>query len=291
MIVTSCFKRKDKNNDYEIVIDEQYELYKPLNTPKGVLILFGGFPEKAKDIKVEFDIIDIAIKNRIAVMFTNFNQMLWLEDKEKKQIGDFIETAIISNNLPNENIYFGGFSSGGNVALSITEFLINQPNLKIKPKGVFIIDSPLDLQALYNTSLNNIKMNVSKISVRESNWIIQILESRFDKPSINISNYQQYSIFNHQTNYTKHFDSLKNIKLRFYTEPDLQWWLKNRNTEYRELNAFYIKELSQELIHKGYNNLEYIETSNQGYRANGERHPHSWSIVNKKDLLNWILEY
>ncbi|MDX6747060.1 hypothetical protein SHK09_09685 [Polaribacter sp. PL03] len=40
----------------------------------------------------------------------------------------------------------------------------------------------------------------------------------------------------------------------------------------------------------GGDNIKLINTKNRGYRANGERHPHSWSIVDEKDLINWILE-
>ena len=28
----------------------------------------------------------------------------------------------------------------------------------------------------------------------------------------------------------------------------------------------------------------------KGIEQNGERHPHSWAIVDKKGLINWILE-
>ena len=59
--------------------------------------------------------------------------------------------------------------------------------------------------------------------------------------------------------------------------------------DYDQTNAFYIKELSKSLNDKGYKNVEYIATKNKGYRASGERHPRSWSIVDKKDLINWML--
>lgn len=33
--------------------------------------------------------------------------------------------------------------------------------------------------------------------------------------------------------------------------------------------------MSESLKFKGFKNVEYIATTNKGYRANGERHPHS----------------
>lgn len=58
--------------------------------------------------------------------------------------------------------------------------------------------------------------------------------------------------------------------------------------DHEQMNAFYIKKLSETLIEKGYEHVEYIPTTNKGYRANGERHPHSWVIVDKKDLIKWM---
>jgi len=52
---------------YTVTVEEEYELYKPQGETKAVLILFGGYPEVAADIKREFDILDIAEENHIAV--------------------------------------------------------------------------------------------------------------------------------------------------------------------------------------------------------------------------------
>ena len=41
---------------------------------------------------------------------------------------------------------------------------------------------------------------------------------------------------------------------------------------------------------KGLKKIELINTKNKGYRADGTRHPHSWAIVDKENLLNWVLE-
>ena len=84
---------------------------------------------------------------------------------------------------------------------------------------------------------------------------------------------------------------MKNLKIRFYTEPDLKWWKENRKNDFEDLNAFYIEKLADKLKSEfGNTNVELIKTENRGYRANGERHPHSWSIVNEKDLINWMTE-
>jgi hypothetical protein len=66
---------------------------------------------------------------------------------------------------------------------------------------------------------------------------------------------------------------------------------REKNNDYLDLNAFYIKKLSEKLkLEFGNKNIELIETQNKGYWANGDRHPHSWSIIDEKDLIKWIME-
>ena len=83
---------------------------------------------------------------------------------------------------------------------------------------------------------------------------------------------------------------LKNSKVRFYTEPDSLWWKENRLTDFEGTNAYAIEQIAKDLKAKNWEQFELIETKNKGYRSNGERHPHSWSIVDMYELIEWILE-
>ena len=56
------------------------------------------------------------------------------------------------------------------------------------------------------------------------------------------------------------------------------------------MNAYYIKKLSEDLKNSGFSKVEYIPTENKGYRHNGDRPPHSWSIIDKNGLMEWITE-
>ena len=78
--------------------------------------------------------------------------------------------------------------------------------------------------------------------------------------------------------------------MRLYAEPDLNWWKENRNADPDQINAYYLKKLSEKLKNSGFKQVNYITTQHKGYRANGSRHPHSWSIVDKTELLEWILK-
>lgn len=272
------------------ITNDNYELSKPTENIKKVLVLFGGFPEKPEDIKREFKILEIAKKNGLAVLYMNYNQKLWFEENEKQKLAELLQKTFVQNKLPTNDIYVGGFSSGGNVALLISSFVSEKKDFKLEPKGVFIVDSPIDLVALYKSSEKNLKRNFSEISVQESTWIIETLGKQFGNPNNDISKYQKYSVYTSKTNNIDNIKGLKNTKIRLYTEPDTLWWKENRMADYDQMNAYYLKRLSTSLKKSGFSKVEYIPTKNKGYRANGDRHPHSWSIVDKDSLINWIME-
>ena len=277
-------------NQFQEITNNDYKLSKPYDNLKKVLVLFPGFPHKAEDTKREFKILKSAKENNIAVIYMNYNQKLWLEENEKIALAEQLQSIFKENNLPSNDVYIGGYSSGGNISLLISSFLSENKHFKLVPKGVFIVDSPIDLAALYKSSQKNLERKFSEVSIAESTWIIENLESQLGTPNDNILKYQQYAAYTSKTNNIDNLKGLKKTKIRLYTEPDTLWWKKNRMADYDQLNSYYIKKLSYDLKQSGFNQVAYIPTENKGYRANGERHPHSWSIIDKKEIISWIME-
>lgn len=270
-----------KTDDYELII--------PKGKEKGVLILFPGFPENPDIIKREFKFLEPAVENGISVALMTFNQRIWLEDHEKKKLSDIITEMFEKHNLEKENVFIGGFSSGGNISLLIGNYLMKSES-GIKPNGIFAIDSPVDLLGLYENAKRNIDRNFSAVSVQESQMLVNMLESNLGKPKSSIAKFEEYAVYTKRTKNTDNLADLKDVKIRLYTEPDTLWWKENRMNEYEEMNAYFLKSLSENLIKKFGNKVEYIPTENKGYRSNGERHPHSWSIVDVDGLLKWIMD-
>lgn len=268
---------------------ENYELILPAVEQKGVLILFPGFPETPERVKNEFKIIGPALNEGIAIVLMKFNQRLWLETEEKFRLTKIMNDLFELQNLSAKNVYIGGFSSGGNISLLFANHLAQTQNI-IQPKGVFAIDAPVDLLGLYEVAQRNITRNFAEVSTNESKHIIQLLEEHFGKPSNGLENYESYAPYTHQTKKLHNLAHLKNIKIRLYTEPDVEWWQENRQNEWEDMNAYFLKNLAEALTKKYGDKVEYIATQNRGYRANGQRHPHSWSIVEVGELLDWIMK-
>lgn len=274
---------------YRTLLNEHYELLLPKGEVKHVLILFPGYGENPEGIKREFNIVDPAISQGIGIALMKFNRHLWLSQDEKMHLSTFLEVMLQENELKDKAIFIGGFSSGGNVALLVSNHLMKQAK-DIKLKGVFIIDSPVDLVGLYENSKKNIARNVSKVSVEESKMLVDLFETSFGKPEQALEKYEEHGVYTQKTHNTNNLSSLKEVKIRLYTEPDSLWWKQNRDYAYQEMNAYFIKSLSEELSQKFGSKVEYIPTQNRGYRSNGDRHPHSWSIVEVDKLLRWISE-
>lgn len=292
LITTSCGGRNEKNNatgkpTAEIIKTSEFELIK-VEDQKGLLILFPCFSCDAENTLTEFKIAAVSRENGFSVLAMNLNQRLYLNPGEKEELAKKLTGIVREQNLSEKNIFVGGFSSGGNVSLLISDYLVKSKS-QIQPKGVFIVDSPVDLLGLYKTAEKNLRLNFSERSLAESKWIKETLDNAFGNPEHGIANYELYSPFTLETQNIHNLKGLENLTIRFYTEPDLKWWSENANNDYEDLNAFYIERLSEKLKTEfGNNNVELIKTENKGYRKNGERHPHSWSIVNAEELINWM---
>ncbi|WP_162820091.1 hypothetical protein [Kordia sp. SMS9] len=295
LILSACSEKKKqekvnthKKASYEQIVTPTYELEKPQGTASAVLVLFGGYPEVASDIKREFNILKAAQQHNIAVLYSNYNRKLWFENNELETLAQQLNQIFTTHHLATDNVFFGGFSSGGNVALLLGNHLTASQN-KLKPKGIFIVDSPIDLAVLYQSAEKNVNRNFSDVSVQEGRFLLQLLGDRFGNPAEAMETYEKYAVFTSETNHTDNLSSLKNTKLRFYTEPDTLWWQKERMASYEQMNAYYIQQLAQKLTAENFTHVEYIPTENKGYRANGERHPHSWSIVDVAELIKFML--
>ncbi|MDR6300137.1 hypothetical protein [Mesonia maritima] len=279
--------KSSESQNVEIIKTPDFELSKA-NIQKGLLILFPCFTCNSEHTTEEFNIRDLALKNGFSVLAMNFNKHLYLTKNEKRQLANLLLSTIQKEKLATQEIYIGGFSSGGNIALLLSDYLIEIKS-KIKPRGVFNVDSPVDLLGLYTTATKNIKLDYSKNFVEESRWIKKQLDKNFGNPQNGIENFKAHSPFTYKTKNITNLTHLKDLKIRFYTEPDLKWWKKYRNNNFEDLNAFYIQKLVTQLQNEwGNKNVELIETKNSGYLANGERHPHAWSIVDKNELINWM---
>lgn len=272
LLYTACFSQSIDNELYSLV---------KVQNEKAVVILFPCFPCDAQHTKKEASFLKELENTKTSIILLNENQKLFLEEKDKTRIADLLKTIFKKHSLSTSNLYIGGFSSGGNLTILMTQYLVQHSD--IHPKGIFIVDSPIDLEQLYYNSEKNIERNFNETSVTESKFIIDLLQNSLGNPKTHKENYIRYSPFLSSVKEQVYLKDLRNIKIRFYSEPDQEWYKNNREKEYQELNTFQLEKANEYLY-----NSELILTKNRGYRTNGQRHPHSWSILDGQDFINWI---
>ncbi|SHM83677.1 hypothetical protein [Polaribacter sp. KT 15] len=281
LILFSCrnYTKKEIN-----INSESYELIVPKNH-KELLILFSGFGESNEGIKSASKLIKSVLDENISVLIIKTNRNLFLNKFEKEKNAKLVWEVINENNIQGNEIYIGGFSAGGNLALQLGKYLTFYKNGEFNPKGIFVVDSPVDLIQLYKNCKKKIKKNNS-ILVNESKFLLNYLNQKIGKPKENLENYKVFSPYLDSLKYIENV-KFKKTELVFNTEPALEFNRTIYNRSFEETNSFQLKNLHRELKINGFK-TSYIETKNKGYRKNGERNPHSWSIINESEIIEWI---
>ncbi|MFM7857623.1 MAG: hypothetical protein ACKO96_38310, partial [Flammeovirgaceae bacterium] len=83
---------------------------------------------------------------------------------------------------------------------------------------------------------------------------------------------------------------LKNTAVRVYHDMDVVWQLQNRRRSLYDNNALCSSELINRLLLMGNDKAAFVQSDRKGYRSNGMRHTHSWSIVDEVECIQWIKE-
>ncbi|WP_157676797.1 hypothetical protein [Chryseobacterium sp. T16E-39] len=277
-----------KSQEIKTIKGDHFEL-KVASPQKAILILFPCYPCNIEHTQTEAKFLKDIEKQGISTLLLDYNQKLYLTEAEKKKYTETLNTIFNENNIKKENIFIGGFSSGGNVALLVSSYLIKTGN-PIQPKGLIVVDSPIDLEELYKGAKNDVRKNKDAEAAAEGKFLVDLLEKEIGTPQNDIEKYKNYSPYLVSSNSTNHIKYLKNIKVRLYCEPDLDWQLKNKNRKYEDLNAYKLESAYHSLLNIGSHQVEFIKTENRGIRANGQKHPHSWNIVEPESLIHWMLQ-
>ncbi|SHF59947.1 hypothetical protein [Chryseobacterium sp. OV279] len=257
---------------------------------KAVLILFPCFPCNIEHTKTEAGFLKGIDRKGVTTILLDYNQKLFLTESEKQKYAKTLHRIFKRNKISPDNIYIGGFSGGGNVALLMTAFLIKHQD-PLQPKGLMVVDSPIDLEKLYDNAQKDVAKNADPEAVEEGRYLTELLEKEIGKQDTSREKYKTLSPYLMSASPDEgNIQYLKHIKTRLYCEPDLKWQLEKKNRTYEELNAYVLEKANQTLLKAGNTQTELIQTKDRGIRANGTKHPHSWNIVEGNELVKWMVE-
>lgn len=156
-------------------------------------------------------------------------------------------------------------------------------------KGVFAVDSPVDLPDIWEYFQREIKKNYAEAGVIEAKAVSEKMMKEIGTPDSNPKKYNELTPFNHRLTTPGNERFLKDIAVRFYEDVDVEWLLKERRRSLFDSNALSASELINRLLLMGNHRAEFVSSKRPGKRSNGIRHPHSWTIVDEIDCIQWIV--
>jgi len=262
---------------------------------EGFLVLLPGFGEAPEMVFCETDIPELAAQKNILTIIPSLQDGIWsfgADSVSQETLCHIIADAQERYALKGKPFFVGGFSLGGTAALRYAQSAGGTPAL-LKPDFVFGIDPPLDFVRFYEAAQRRVRL-AGKEASAEDRYMMTALENLTGgKPSQVPKVYYKLSAYSRADTTQQAVKALQNINLRLYTEPDVQWWLRERGSDFFGMNALDISCLVAELRAMGHKNVELITTSNKGYRKckTGQRHPHSWSIAEAEELIRLLASF
>lgn len=266
----------------------------PDKTPyTGFLFLIPGLGQSAEDVLIQTDLPKLASQNGILTIIPTFTTgiLSFGVDSVTQQSFKNILTEVTNKyKLTNTRLFVGGFSIGGSCAVKFAE-LANQENYPYKPSAVFAIDPPLDFERFYYSRKRDIRLTVQGKPSEEAVFMISKIEKEMKgNPETARANFYKLSPYSFTDSNQTAIKNLVKTPLRIYTEPDIQWWMKERGGDLSGMNALDASAMINELTKLGNKNAVLITTEKKGYRKpDNRRHPHSWSIVDNEELIKWML--
>ena len=275
-----------------------YQIATRVTTPRGALVLmpgFGGgfadFSETANSGPHRSVLADsLASRGITLVLIAPPTGVLFGGASHMQQLEDTITEALKTVSASTLPLAIGGFSAGGTDAILFAERCADgRCAMPHTVRAVFAVDAPLDWYRLWDNAMIVIKNQPPGANVAEARTIQAALEKRLgSNPTPSSRRYLLSSPLASRDRDGGNARTLSGMAVRAYTEPDIQWWMENRSADYYGMNALDAASLIRHLKLLGNTRAELIVTTGRGYRANGSRHPHSWSIVDQRDLAQWL---
>ncbi len=278
-----------------------YYTLKP-KVSKAVLVLFPSAFESCESvISCNKNLIQKSFDKGImtVVISSNFNRSLSLDNFALEFINTTFLEIITKYNTPKEKFILCGLSLGGMNALRYTEMSQDKNyHTSIKPIAVIGVDPPVDEMGLYNRALDEVNLyqtDSAKLDNGQLNALAEgkMLVSDFDvtyggSPELTPQKYIQHSPYTRTEQDGGNAKYLLNIPTIIYCDPDINWHLKNRQRDYYHINASDQTALINFLTLKGNKNAEFVASIGKGYRLDGTRHPHTWTIIETDNCIKWI---
>lgn len=255
---------------------------------KGVLIVVPGFGENGERVLSQTGLPVLAAKNGLLTIIPVLQDgvlSFGVDSASQSCLSSIIADVNKRYHSEKLKLYIGGFSIGGSAAIKYAELNAE------KVAAVFAIDPPLDFERFYSSAQRDVRLSVLNAPSQENVYMIKRIEAVMGgTPASAIENYYATSPYSFSDSSQRAIKGLLKTPLRIYSEPDINWWIRERNSDVTAMNIADCSAMINELRRLGHLNAELIVSVNKGFREPGHvRHPHSWSIVDNGALVKWLV--
>src|SRR5690606_35193285 len=162
----------------------------------GVLVLLAGFGQIPENTAPETKLHNVAFANNILTVFWAGGNKLYADSITQAKLTNVINDILARYKVKSDAFVLGGYSAGGMIAMRYVELCNEFPDkFPIQPKGVFTVDSPIDIFTIYEQLEEIAKNKYSDLAVEEAVRAMEYIKNDYGIPKENISTYARLTAF------------------------------------------------------------------------------------------------
>ena len=265
-----------------------YTLWLPETDPAG-LIVFQHWKGDTTEVP---QMVRYALASQLAVVYISTSNRLefFFEETHMAEVLIQLNEIIEAYSIPRNRLMYCGMSLEGTRALRLTEFgQENDLDIFLRPRAIALCDAPLDMIRFHREGRRAAELDFHPAASNEGYWVSEYLEANLGgTPDSSLERYIDYSPYTYGHSDETSMSEFSHISIRAYTEPDVHWWMAERGKDYYGMNSLDMAAFINAVRLMGNTEAELITTTDKGYFPDGRRHPHSWSIVDEKELVEWF---
>jgi hypothetical protein len=277
------------------MVEKGFTLILPEGEVKGIAVVPDSRRFDVKEfINKEGTLENEAAKKNIAVIHILTGNPLdfYFEDDVMKDVTKKLQSVLADNDLRGKPVYLTGLSLAGTRSLKLAIFLQrNKEKYWLQPSAVAIVDAPLDMVRFWDVENRAVLNNFYPSASDEGRWVTYLLKENLGTPEENFNNYIDYSPFVYKAEDGGNAKYLRNVPVRAYHEPDVNWWIENRRKDYYSMNSVDLAALINQLklLHNDKSELITTYQKRNGFEEGSS--PHTDTNVDYAELMDWFLSH
>lgn len=273
-------------------LNDRIVLHVPEKQPAGLLVLFAGDVhgfEKPSSYPPS-SLPEMLTSNAVMTLVVSPRPGQGAGDPVLEELDGLLANVLDRYEIHSRQVAIGGFSGAGMSAVRYAQFCAKGKSKIKAPVPVFAVDSPLDFERWFMSADLHLKhLALAGIDLAEDRSVVDVLTNVFGGPPAQaLDNYRRRSPVSIFVGDGGNARLLKETPIRLYVEPEINWRLENWHRDVFSSNIMDAACLINVVRLLGNTNAALITTSGKGYRPDGSRNPHSWSIVDERDLAGWL---